>query len=81
LRGGGAAVVLGQPLQAFGLGAGGSGLGLTGGAIAGIAFGLLPAQRFQLGRVGFGVELSPIYCDTTVTRWERLTGRKAVLAK
>lgn len=40
---------------------------------------LIAAEK--LGRVGYGVELSPIYCDTTVARWERLTGRKAVLAK
>jgi len=35
----------------------------------------------QLNRRCYAMEISPIYCDTTVTRWERLTGRKAVLAK
>jgi site-specific DNA-methyltransferase (adenine-specific) len=28
----------------------------------------------QLGRVAFGIELSPLYCDMTCKRWERHTG-------
>jgi hypothetical protein len=35
----------------------------------------------QLGRRCYGLELSPAYCDVIVTRWEKLTGRKAVLEK
>lgn len=34
----------------------------------------------QLGRTCFGLELDPGYCDVIVSRWEALTGRKAVLA-
>lgn len=34
----------------------------------------------QLGRVCYGMELSPQYCDVIVKRWETLTGKKAVLA-
>ena len=33
----------------------------------------------QLSRRCFGMEIAPIYCDVAVTRWENLTGRKAVL--
>jgi DNA modification methylase len=35
----------------------------------------------QLHRRCFGVEISPAYCDVIVTRWEKLTGKKAKLAK
>ena len=31
----------------------------------------------QLGRVCYGMELDPIYCDVIVKRWEQFTGRKA----
>ena len=31
------------------------------------------------GRRGYGMELSPGYCDVIVTRWQNLTGKKAVL--
>lgn len=34
----------------------------------------------QLGRACFGMELDPRYCDIIVERWEKLTGRTAVLA-
>ena len=34
----------------------------------------------QLGRKCYGMEISPQYCDVIVKRWEKLTGRKAVLA-
>lgn len=34
----------------------------------------------QLKRRCFGLEISPAYCDVIVSRWEKLTGRKAVLA-
>jgi DNA modification methylase len=31
----------------------------------------------QLNRRGYGLELSPNYCDVIVTRWEHFTGKKA----
>lgn len=34
----------------------------------------------QLNRRCYAMELSPAYVDVAVTRWEKLTGRKAVLA-
>ena len=33
----------------------------------------------QLGRVCYGLELDPAYCDVVVARWESVTGKKAVL--
>ncbi len=33
----------------------------------------------QLGRICYGLELDPGYCDVIVERWEHLTGQKAVL--
>ena len=30
------------------------------------------------GRTAYGTEISPIYCDVIVTRWEQATGQKAV---
>ncbi|MGH6711223.1 MAG: site-specific DNA-methyltransferase [Bradyrhizobium sp.] len=36
---------------------------------------LLAAER--VGRRCFGVELDPLYVDTAVERWQRMTGRKA----
>lgn len=33
----------------------------------------------QLGRCCFGMEINPAYCDLICTRFERLTGEKAVL--
>lgn len=35
----------------------------------------------QLNRRCFGIEISPAYCDVIVTRWEKLTGKKATLDK
>jgi ParB-like chromosome segregation protein Spo0J len=35
----------------------------------------------QLNRTCYGMEISPAYCDVIVTRWENLTGKKAVLDK
>jgi len=32
----------------------------------------------QTGRVAFGMELDPVYCDVIVLRWEQFTGKKAV---
>jgi DNA modification methylase len=37
---------------------------------------ILAAER--TGRRGFGIEIDPIYIDTAVERWERLTGKKAL---
>ena len=33
------------------------------------------------GRMCFGTEISPIYCDLIIKRWENFTGKKAVLAE
>lgn len=35
----------------------------------------------ELGRVSYGMELSPAYCDLAVQRWEQLTGKKAELVR
>jgi len=35
----------------------------------------------QLGRVCYGMELDPHYCDIILARWEKLTGRKAEKVK
>jgi DNA modification methylase len=35
----------------------------------------------QLGRICYGMEISPAYCDVIVKRWETLTGQKATLEK
>jgi DNA modification methylase len=37
---------------------------------------ILAAER--TGRRCFGIEIDPVYADTAVGRWERLTGKKAV---
>ncbi len=39
---------------------------------------LLAAER--TGRIAFGMDLDPVYIDLTVRRWQKMTGRKAVLA-
>ena len=36
---------------------------------------LIAAER--LGRVCSGIEISPVFCDTIIARWEELTGEKA----
>ena len=36
---------------------------------------LLAAERTD--RRCYGVELDPLYVDTTIERWQRMTGRKA----
>lgn len=35
----------------------------------------------QLGRTGVGIEIDPGYCDVSVARWEKLTGKKAERAR
>lgn len=35
----------------------------------------------QLGRVCYGMEFEPRYCDAIVARWERFTGKKAELVR
>jgi DNA modification methylase len=39
---------------------------------------LLAAER--TGRIGFGIELDPLYVDTAIRRWQRLTGEHAIHA-
>lgn len=39
---------------------------------------LLAAERTR--RIGYGMDLDPIYVDLTIRRWEKMTGGKAVLA-
>jgi DNA modification methylase len=34
----------------------------------------------QTGRRAFLMEIDPLYCDVIVQRWEKFTGKKAVLA-
>jgi DNA modification methylase len=36
---------------------------------------LIAAER--TGRVCFGLELAPLYCDIAVARWEQFTGQRA----
>jgi site-specific DNA-methyltransferase (adenine-specific)/site-specific DNA-methyltransferase (cytosine-N4-specific) len=33
------------------------------------------------GRCAYGTEISPVYCDLIVKRWEDFTGKKAILAE
>lgn len=33
----------------------------------------------QSGRKCYGIEISPNYCDVIISRWEKMTGKKAVL--
>ena len=35
----------------------------------------------QLGRIYYGIEIEPRYCDVVIQRWEKFTGSKAVLVK
>jgi DNA modification methylase len=34
----------------------------------------------RIGRRGYGIELDPLYVDTAIRRWQKLTGKKAVNA-
>jgi DNA modification methylase len=36
---------------------------------------IIAAER--TGRLGYGIEIDPLYVDTTIARWERMTGRQA----
>lgn len=44
-------------------------------AFAGSGTTLLAAER--TGRIGYGMEIDPLYVDVAVRRWERMTGRSA----
>jgi DNA modification methylase len=44
-------------------------------AFAGSGTIFLAAER--TGRIGYGIEIDPQYCDVAVRRWERATGRSA----
>jgi DNA modification methylase len=44
-------------------------------AFAGSGTIFLAAER--TGRIGYGIEIDPQYCDVAVRRWERMTGRSA----
>jgi DNA modification methylase len=35
----------------------------------------LAAER--TGRRGYGIEIDPLYVDTAIDRWQRMTGRQA----
>lgn len=48
-------------------------------AYAGSGTAIIAAE--QIGRKSRGNELSPAYCDVIIQRWEKLTGKKAVLDK
>lgn len=37
---------------------------------------IIAAER--IGRRGYGIELNPLYVDTTIMRWQRMTGRAAI---
>ena len=39
---------------------------------------ILAAER--AGRRGYGIEIDPLYVDTAVARWERMTGTQALHA-
>lgn len=32
----------------------------------------------QLGRICYGIEISPIYCDLVIRRWQTITGKQAI---
>ena len=36
---------------------------------------ILAAER--TGRRGYGIEIDPLYVDTAIERWQRMTGRQA----
>lgn len=42
-----------------------------------IGSGTAIAAAEQTGRVCYGMEVAPAYCDVAVARWEKLTGKKA----
>ena len=48
-------------------------------AFAGSGTTLIAAER--TGRIGYGLELDPLYVDVAVRRWERQAGEKAVHAE
>ncbi|MGZ3240884.1 MAG: DNA-methyltransferase, partial [Burkholderiaceae bacterium] len=40
---------------------------------------ILAAER--VGRIGYGIELDPLYVDTAIRRWQAHTGKQAVYAE
>ena len=40
---------------------------------------LLAAER--MGRIGYGIEIDPLYVDVAIRRWQRLTGENATLER
>jgi DNA modification methylase len=32
----------------------------------------------KLGKIGYGIELDPKYCDVIIKRWQDFTGEKAI---
>lgn len=40
---------------------------------------LMAAER--VGRVCYGMEIDPLYADTTIRRWQRFTGGQALHAR
>jgi DNA modification methylase len=48
-------------------------------AFAGSGTTLIAAEK--AGRIGYGIELDPGYCDTAIRRFEALTGKSAVQAE
>ena len=38
---------------------------------------ILAAEK--VGRVGYGIEFAPLYCDLSIARWQTFTGRDAIL--
>jgi DNA modification methylase len=40
---------------------------------------ILAAEK--VGRIGYGIEFEPAYCDLAITRWQNFTGKDAFLAQ
>jgi DNA modification methylase len=44
---------------------------------AGIGTTLIAAEKSGHERIAFLIEISPVYCEAAIERWEKFTGRKA----
>jgi DNA modification methylase len=40
---------------------------------------ILAAEK--VGRIGYGIEFEPSYCDLSIVRWQQFTGKDAILAE